>query len=55
MYHILQIVRGGKVSRLQDSTVIYWKTFAVGPHLQLQLLSEGNYFTGKVLRLLTNP
>jgi len=27
----LQIVRGGKVLRLQDSTVICWKTFAVGP------------------------
>jgi len=27
----LQIVRGGKVSRLQNSTVIRWKIFAVGP------------------------
>ena len=31
IYRILQIVRGGKVSRLQNSTVIHWKTFAVGP------------------------
>jgi len=30
-YRILQIFQGGKVSRLQDSTVICWKTFAVGP------------------------
>ena len=30
-YRILQIVRGGKVSWLQNSTVIRWKTFAVGP------------------------
>jgi len=30
-YRILQIVRGGKVSRLQNLTVIRWKTFAVGP------------------------
>jgi len=31
MYRILQIVRGGKVLRLQNSTVICWKTFTVGP------------------------
>jgi len=53
-YRILQIVQGGKVPRLQDSTVIHWKTFTIVPHSQLQLLSEGNYFTGKVSQLLTN-
>jgi len=31
VYHMLQIVRGGKVLQLQDSTVICSKTFAVGP------------------------
>jgi len=58
IYHILQIVRGGKVSRLQNSTVICWKTFAVGPSLPFffyNLLSEGNYFTGKVSRLPVDP
>jgi len=56
-YRILQIVRGGKVSWLQNSTVIRWKTFAVDPSLPFfcyNLLSEGNYFTGKVLWLPTN-
>jgi len=57
-YRILQIVQGGKVSRLQNSTVIRWKTFAVGPSLPLffyNLLSEGNYFAGKVSQLPTDP
>jgi len=53
----LQIFQGGKVLRLQNSTVIRWKTFAVGPSFPFffyNLLSEGNYFTGKVSRLPTN-
>jgi len=57
-YRILQNFRGGKVSWLQNSIVIRWKTFAVGPSLPFffyNLLSEGNYFTGKVLQLPTNP
>ena len=39
---ILQIVRGGKVLRLQNSTVIRWKTFVVGPSraTNLQILIE---------------
>jgi len=36
---ILQIVRGGKVSRLQDLTVIRWKTFAVTTHYQKEIIS----------------
>jgi len=55
MYRILQIVQGGKVSRLQNSTAIRWKTFAVGPSFFYNLLSEGNYFAGKVSRLPTDP
>jgi len=58
IYCILQIVWGGKVSRLQNSTVICWKTFAVGPSLLFffyNLLSEGNYFAGKVSWLPTDP
>jgi len=56
-YRILQIVRGGKVLQLQNSTVTRWKTFAVGPSLPFffyNLLSEGNYFTGKVSQLPTD-
>jgi len=55
LYRILQIVQGGKVSRLQNSTVIRWKTFAVGLSFFYNLLSEGNYFAGKVSRLPTDP
>ena len=29
IYRIMQIVRGGKVSRLADLSVIRWKTFAI--------------------------
>jgi len=54
-YCILQIVRGGKVSWLQNSTVIRWKTFVVGPSFFYNLLSEGNYFAGKVSQLPTDP
>jgi len=46
-YCILQIVRGGKVLRLQDSTVIHWKTFAVVPHLWLQLIIKRKLFHWK--------
>jgi len=44
--------------QLQNSTVIRWKTFVVDPSLPFfcyNLLSEGNYFTGRVSQLPTNP
>jgi len=47
MYRILQIVWGGKVSRLQDSNVIHWKTFVVGPHSWLQLIIRMKLFHWK--------
>jgi len=46
-YRILQIVRGGKVSLLQDSTVIRWKTFVAVPHSQLQLIIRRKLFHWK--------
>ena len=53
-YRILQIVQGRKVSWLQNSTVICWKTFAVGLLPCIAKAYCRGYFTVKVLRLLIN-
>jgi len=52
MYRILQIVRGGKVSQLQDSTVIRWKTFAVGPSQATNFQTLMLQLERKVLRTM---
>ena len=49
LYHILQVVRGGKVLRLQNLILICLKTFAVGQWSCMAKAYCTSYFTGKVL------
>ena len=47
LYCILQFIRGGKVLRLQNSTVIRWKTFVVGPPRALSRIATP-FVTGRL-------
>ena len=48
MYHRLQIVQGGKVLQLYNSTVIHWETFTHFHEWIVVSRSHTDHFTGKV-------
>ena len=50
----MQIVRGGKVSRLHDLFVIRGKTFTIVQQFETPY-NKTKKFAGKLLRLETNP
>ena len=50
----MQIIRGGKVSRLHDLVVIHGKTFTIVQRFETPY-NKKKKFTGKPLRLEANP
>ena len=50
----MQIIRGGKVSRLHDLLVIRWKTFAIAQQFETPC-NKKEKFAGKLSRLEANP
>ena len=51
----MQIVRGGKVSRLADLSVIRGKTFAIVQQFETPYNKKDKKFAGKPSRLEANP
>ena len=54
IYRIMQIIRGGRLSRLHALLVIHGKSFKIVWPVQGTLYYKKNEFTGKLLRLLCN-